>query len=158
MKILEVNKIDKKLPCFCVSTSTGEYSLNGLTSHNSVLIQNIILHCIEHRDKIALALIDIKQSEFSNYKKMAGIVGVANTTEEAVEILRIARAVMYKRNKELAKLGIKKIAEHKPQKRTGKVYITGRDYNEDDEVIVRVDGEGTTMKARDLVDYLHAPA
>jgi len=153
MKLLKCEPAGK-LECFCVSTDTGHYDTNGLTSHNSVMLQNVVIHCIEHRDHIALGLIDIKQVEFSNYKGMNGIVGVANSVKEACELLRIARIVMYKRNKEMAKLGIKSLTDYEPTQRSGKVYVTGREYNEDDEIKVRIDGEEKMMLAKDLVEYL----
>ena len=121
----------------------------------SVMIQNVIIHCLEHRDKIAIGMVDPKQVEFSNYKGMNGVVGVANNTREAVELLRIARLVMLKRNKEMANLGIKSLTEYKPSKRSGKEYITGRDFNEHDMLKVRINGEEQQMSASDFVDYLH---
>lgn len=144
-----------KLECFCVTTDTGHYEVNGLRHHNSVMIQNVIIHCLEHRDKIAIGMVDPKQVEFSNYKGMNGVVGVANNTREAVELLRIARLVMLKRNKEMANLGIKSLTEYKPSKRSGKEYITGRDFNEHDMLKVRINGEEQQMSASDFVDYLH---
>ena len=95
-----------------------------------------------------------KQVEFSNYKGMNGIVGVANNTLESVELLRIARQVMLKRNKEMAQLGIKSLTDYKPSKRSGKCFITGREYNEDDMIKVRIDGQEKMMKAGELVEYL----
>lgn len=152
--ITNITNVGKK-ECFCVSTNTGRYEMNGLVHHNSVAIQNIIQHCIAHRNEIRVALIDPKQVEFSNYKGMNGIVAVGNNTEEAVEILRIARAVMYKRNKEMQKLGLKNLTDYKPTKKTGKVFVTGREFNEDDTIRVKIDGEEKTMTAAELVDYLH---
>lgn len=154
MKITKITPVGKK-ECFCVSTNTGKYELNGLIHHNSVMIQNVIMHCLEHRDKIALGLVDPKQVEFSNYKGMNGIVGVANNTLESVELLRIARQVMLKRNQEMAKLGIKSLTEYKPSQRSGKVFVTGREFNEDDMIKVKIDGQEKEMKASELVDYLH---
>jgi hypothetical protein len=31
----------------------------GLISHNSVTLRSIIFHCIEHNNKISIALVDI---------------------------------------------------------------------------------------------------
>lgn len=120
----------------------------------SVLIQNVVIHCLEHYDKIALALVDPKMVEFSTYKGMKGIVGVANNTLEAVEVLRIARQVMYKRNKDLQKLGLKNIGEYRPHEKSGKVFITGREVDENEHIRVRIDGEEKTMLAKELVEYL----
>lgn len=153
MKITNIEYVGKK-KCFCVSTDTGQYKANGLTHHNSVFVQNFILHAIEHNDEIALALCDPKVVEFSNYKGMKGIVGVANSTEEIVELLRIARLVMYKRNKDLAKLGCKQVSEYTPTKRTGKCFVCGREYNDNDMIKVRENGEEKEMTASDLCEYL----
>ena len=143
-----------KLECFCVSTDTGHYKLNGLIHHNSVMIQNVIIHCLEHRDKIAIGMVDPKQVEFSNYKGMNGVVGVANNTREAVELLRIARQVMLKRNKEMAQLGVKSLTEYKPHIKTDKIFVTGREYNKDDIIKVRVDGVEQEMTADALFNLL----
>ena len=122
----------------------------------SVYIQNVILHCLEHRDKIAVALVDPKQVEFSTYNGMNGVLGVATSTLEAAEILRIGRQVMYKRNKELQKLGLKNVAEYKPHEKSGKVFITGREIDENEQVKVRINGEEKTMTAAELAEYLHS--
>jgi len=121
----------------------------------SVAVQNIIMHCIEHSDKIALGLIDPKNVEFAGYNGMKGIVGVATNTLESVELLRIARQVMLKRNREMSKMGIKNIGEYRPQHKTDKVFITGREYNENDLIRVRIDGQEQQMTAKELVEYLN---
>lgn len=144
-----------KLPCFCVSTSTGKYELNGLIHHNSVAVQNIIYGGIAHRNEVALSLIDPKFTEFSGYKGMKGITGVANTVEEAVEVLRIAKQAMYRRNQRLAELKIKNIMEYKPTKKSGKVYITGRDYLESDSIKVKVNSVEKEMTANELVELVN---
>lgn len=120
----------------------------------SVYIQNIIMSCIEHRNKVATALVDPKQVEFSSYNGMNGILGVANSTLEAVEILRIARSVMHKRNKDLKELGLKNVGEFTPTKKSGKVYITGKEVPENEMIKVRIDGEERQMRASELVEYL----
>lgn len=144
-----------KLPCFCVSTSTGKYELNGLIHHNSVAVQNIIYGGIAHRNEVALSLIDPKFTEFSGYKGMKGITGVANTVEEAVEVLRIAKQAMYRRNQRLAELKIKNIMEYKPTKKSGKVYITGRDYLETDIIKVKVNSVEKEITANELVELVN---
>lgn len=144
-----------KLPCFCVSTSTGKYELNGLIHHNSVAVQNIIYGGIAHRNEVALSLIDPKFTEFSGYKGMKGITGVANTVEEAVEVLRIAKQAMYRRNQRLAELKIKNIMEYKPTKKSGMVYITGRDYLETDIIKVKVNSVEKEITANELVELVN---
>ena len=144
-----------KLPCFCVSTSTGKYELNGLIHHNSVAVQNIIYGGIAHRNEVALSLIDPKFTEFSGYKGMKGITGVANTVEESVEVLRIAKQAMYRRNQRLAELKIKNIMEYKPTKKSGLVYVTGRDYREEDIIKVRTNKVESNISAKDLVELVN---
>lgn len=125
------------LPCFCVSTDTGKYVVNGLINHNSVTVNNLISHCIQHNNKVRCALIDPKQTEFMMYKGMKGVVAVATDVFDSREVLRIARVVMHKRNKKMSELGIKKIADYKPTQKTGKVFITGREYYEQDKIKLR---------------------
>ena len=126
----------------------------GTGGGKSVTIQNLIMHCIEHWDEVSLACIDPKVVEFSAYKGMKGIVGVANSIEETVELLRIGRAVMYKRNKELAALGCKQVAEYKPHEYAGKVFVCGREYNDADSIRFRENGEEKSLTAGELADAL----
>lgn len=121
----------------------------------SVAVQNIIYGGISHRNEVALSLIDPKFTEFSGYKGMKGITGVANTVEEAVEVLRIAKQAMYRRNQRLAELKIKNIMEYKPTKKSGKVYVTGRDYLETDIIKVKVNSVEKEMTANELVGLVN---
>lgn len=121
----------------------------------SVAVQNIIYGGIAHRNEIALSLIDPKFTEFSAYKGMKGIVGVANTVEEAVEVLRIAKMAMYQRNQRLAELKLKNIMDYKPTKKSGLVYVTGRDYREDEIIKVRTNKVESTVSAKDLVELVN---
>lgn len=121
----------------------------------SVAVQNIIYGGIAHRNEIALSLIDPKFTEFSAYKGMKGIVGVANTVEEAVEVLRIAKLAMYQRNQRLAELKLKNIMDYKPTKKSGLVYVTGRDYREDDIIKVRTNKVESTISVKDLVELVN---
>lgn len=121
----------------------------------SVAVQNIIYGGIAHRNEVALSLVDPKFTEFSAYKGMKGIVGVANTVEEAVEVLRIAKLAMYQRNQRLAELKLKNIMDYKPTKKSGLVYVTGRDYREDDIIKVRTNKVESTVSAKDLVELVN---
>lgn len=121
----------------------------------SVAVQNIIYGGIAHRNEVALSLIDPKYTEFSAYKGMKGIVGVANTVEEAVEVLRIAKLAMYQRNQRLAELKLKNIMDYTPTKKSGLVYVTGRDYREDDIVKVRTNKVESTISVKDLVELVN---
>ena len=121
----------------------------------SVAVQNIIYGGIAHRNEVALSLIDPKFTEFSGYKGMKGVTGVANTVEEAVEVLRIAKQAMYRRNMRLAELKIKNIMEYKPTKKSGMVYITGRDYLETDIIKIKVNSVEKEMTANELVELVN---
>lgn len=135
----------KKYPYDAVFT----YNTGG---GKSVAVQNIIYGGIAHRNEVALSLVDPKYTEFSAYKGMKGIVGVANTVEEAVEVLRIAKLAMYQRNQRLAELKLKNIMDYTPTKKSGLVYVTGRDYREDDIIKVRIDGVEKQITAKELVE------
>lgn len=121
----------------------------------SVAIQNIIYGGIAHRNEVALSLIDPKYTEFSAYKGMKGVVGVANTVEEAVEVLRIAKMAMYQRNQVLADLKLKNIMDYKPTKKSGLVYVTGRDYREEYTIKVRTNKVESSISAKDLVELVN---
>lgn len=86
---------------------------------------------------------------------MKGICAVANSVQEAAEILRIGRAVMYSRNKKMQKLGINDCADWKPQNWSGKIWITGREFDKDDKIKVRIDGEEKEMTAFEVYEYLY---
>lgn len=118
-------------------------------------MRNVIFHCIEHSNKISVALVDIKQVEFEKFKGVNGVVAVANSVAEANEILRIGRSVMYSRNKKLQSLGINDLSDYQPTDWTGKVWITGREFDKDDVIKCRVDGEEKEMTALEIYEYLY---
>ena len=70
-------------------------------------------------------------------------------------MLRIARAVMYARNKKLQKLEINDVADYKPTEWTGKVWISGREFDQNDKIKVRIDGEEKEMTALEVYEYLY---
>lgn len=70
-------------------------------------------------------------------------------------MLRIARSVMYARNKKLQKLGINDISDWTPQNWTGKVWITGREFDQNDKIKVRINGEEKEMTALEVYEYLY---
>ena len=131
-------------------------SQRGLISHNSVTLRNVIFHCIEHNNKISVALVDIKQTEFYPFKGMNVVVAVANSVQEAAEILRIGRSVMYSRNKKMQKMGLNDMADYKPTDWTGKVWITGREFDKDEKIKCRVAGEEKEMTALEIYEYLYS--
>lgn len=140
--------------CFCISTNTGKYECCGVINHNSVALRNIIFHSLTHGDDITLGLVDLKLSEFEKYKGMNNIVGVANTKLEATELLRMAREVMYKRNKENAERGLTDFADYKPTKPMPIVKIFGREFPEDHEFKVKIGDEEKTMTATEILKYM----
>lgn len=87
---------------------------------------------------------------------MNGVTCVANSVQEAAEVLRIGRAVMYARNKKLQKLGLNDMADYVPTEYTGKIWITGREFDENEQIKCRIDGEEKTMTALEIYEYLHS--
>ena len=140
----------------CISTDTGRYEVNNAINHNSVSLRNIILHVLTHSQKYGLALVDIKMTEFSPYKGMEGVVGVANSVKETVELLRVARDLMYKRQSKMAELDIVDINDHVPVDLSDDVWVSGRRFNKDQPIEVRdpETGEEKTMTAREIAEYL----
>ena len=63
---------------------------------------------------------------------------------------------MYSRNKKLQKLGINDVAEYSPVSWTGKIWITGREFDQNDIIKVRVDGEEKEMTALEIYEYLYS--
>jgi DNA-directed RNA polymerase subunit E'/Rpb7 len=86
---------------------------------------------------------------------MNGICCVANSVAEACEILRIARSVMYSRNKKMQRINLNDLADWKPQEYTGKIWITGREFNENDKIRVRIGKEEQEMTALEIYEYLY---
>ena len=86
---------------------------------------------------------------------MNGVVAVANSVQEAAEILRIGRSVMYSRNKKMQKIGLNDVADYKPTDWTGKIWITGREFDKDDKIKVRIAGEEKEMTALEIYEYLY---
>lgn len=158
---------------FCVETDTHQYNtigynesldgeidkLNnpkyGLIHHNSVSIRDVIFHCLTHGEDITIGLVDVKLTEFEPWKGHKNVAAVANNVKEAIELARLAREVMYKRNAELAKLGLNDIADFKPQKPTNKVVVAGRNLTDDDTVEIKLmSGEIKTVTVKELEQYL----
>lgn len=139
----------------CVETDSHKFEMNGLIHHNSVTLRNVIFHCLTHSYNISIALIDLKYTEFTPYKDVNGVVAVANTVKETAEIMRIAKECMYKRNQEMAKIGINDIKDYKPQKPTNEVMIFNRKFTDDEIVEVKLtNGEIKQMTIKELEDLL----
>jgi hypothetical protein len=86
---------------------------------------------------------------------MNGVTAVANSVQEAAEILRIGRSVMYSRNKKMQKMGLNDMASYQPTSWTGKIWITGREFDKDEMIKVHVDGEEKEMSALEIYEYLY---
>lgn len=86
---------------------------------------------------------------------MNGVTCVANSVQEAAELLRIGRAVMYSRNKKLQQLGLNDMASYQPTDWAGKIWITGREFDKDEMIKVRVAGEEKEMSALEIYEYLY---
>ena len=104
---------------------------------------------------MSVALVDIKQTEFYAFKGINGVTAVANSVQEAAEILRIGRSVMYSRNKKMQKMGLNDMASYQPTSWTGKIWITGREFDKDEMIKVRIDGEEKEMSALEIYEYLY---
>ena len=65
------------------------------------------------------------------------------------------RSVMYSRNKKMQSLSLNDVADYQPSDWTGKIWITGREFNKDEQIKVRVDGEEKTMTALEIYEYLY---
>lgn len=153
-KILHINYAGKK-KVFCVETDTHKFETAGLIHHNSVTLRNIIFHCLTHGEQICIALIDLKYTEFTPFKGVKNVVAVANTVREAAEIMRLGREVMYKRNQELAKIGINDIKDFRPTKPTDEVIVAGRKLKDSDTLEIRLpNGEEKTVTVKELEQYL----
>lgn len=140
--------------CFCVSTNTSRYSVCGIINHNSVTLRNIIFHTLTHSDDMKLCMIDLKLSEFSRYKGMNNVVGVANSTREAAELLRLCREVMQKRNKQNADRDLTDFKDYKSTSPTDKISIYGREFNENTKFPVTIGDEKKEMTAQEILEWV----
>lgn len=160
MKIYSGNSYIQKIEvigqrdAFCVSTDSGQYKVNGLIHHNSVALRNIIFHCITHSNEIQIALVDLKITEFTQFKNMNGVVAVCNSVREACEVMRIARNVMYKRNHEMAKYALTDVNDYHPKDVTDKIWISGRAVQEDEILTVKMGDEEKQMTAKEVLAFV----
>jgi hypothetical protein len=166
-RIIECEYVGQKA-CRCISTNTGKYStdevFNGhnkfnldgydFIHHNSVTIRNIIFHCVTHGIKVGL--VDLKLTEFTPWKGHENVLGVANSVREAAELLRIARALMYKRNGELAKAGVVDLVDYKPKHITTRISVFGREYEDSEKCVVKdpETGEEKEITMKELLEML----
>lgn len=68
--------------CRCISTNTGNYNTKNLIHHNSVTLRNIIFHALTHSYDVSICLTDLKQTEFTQFKGVNGVVAVCNPVTE----------------------------------------------------------------------------
>jgi hypothetical protein len=139
----------------CVSTDTGKYKVKGLVHHNSVTLRNIIFHAITHNNDVAVALVDLKRTEFTGFKGLNGVVGVANTVLETAELLRMCREVMKNRNKFMADRGLVDINDYKPSHPSNKIWLSGKTIDENTQLQVKINGEEKTMTANELLKLVN---
>ena len=59
--------------------------------------------------------------------------------------------IYYENNKE----PLNDVADYKPTDWTGKVWITGREFDQNDQIKVRINGEEKTMSALEIYEYLY---
>lgn len=62
---------------------------------------------------------------------------------------------MYSRNKKMQKLGINDLTDWQPKNYTGKVWITGREYPENEKIKCRINGQEQEMTALEIYEYLY---
>ena len=62
---------------------------------------------------------------------------------------------MYSRNKKMQSLSLNDVADYQPTSWTGKIWITGREFDKNDQIKVRVAGEEKTMTALEIYEYLY---
>lgn len=128
-------------------------TLGSTGGGKSVTLRDIILHSLTHSDDIVWGGIDLKLSEFERYKSVKGCVGIANTIKEAAELLRMAREVMQKRNKFNAEHNLVDFADYKPSKPTDIIRIFGREFQEDTQFEVMINGEEKQMTAKEFLEW-----
>ena len=52
-------------------------------------------------------------------------------------------------------MGLNDVADFQPTDWTGKIWITGREFDKNDQINVRVNGEEKTMTALEIYEYLY---
>ena len=62
---------------------------------------------------------------------------------------------MYARNKKMQKIGLNDLAEWKPKEPTGKIWITGREFDENEKIKVRIGKDEKEMTALEIYKYLY---
>lgn len=65
------------------------------------------------------------------------------------------RSVMYSRNKKMQSLSLNDVADYQPSDYTGKIWITGREFDQNDVIKVRIAGEEKEMTALEIYEYLY---
>lgn len=156
MKIKNINYVGQR-DVFCVETDSHKFETCKMIHHNSVTLRNIILHCLTHGQQISIGLVDLKFTEFTFFKGVNNVVAVANTVQEACELLRLMRQCMYTRNEEMSKLypPINDIKDFKPKSPTNEYMIYNRKFNGDDEVEIKLkNGEIKKVKVKEIKQYL----
>lgn len=63
---------------------------------------------------------------------------------------------MYARNKKLQKISLNDVADYKPTEYIGKIWITGREFKEDELIKCRINGEEKEITALEIYEYFYS--
>ena len=118
LKITSVKKAPLQ-PVRCIRVDAPDHLFevnNGILTHNtgggkSVLQRNIVFHCITRNDKIQFMGIDLKRVELSAYNGYKGVLCIATTLVDAVEVLTFANNLMMERYAKMEKAGVNNFAD-----------------------------------------------
>lgn len=117
-KITNVKKASLQ-PVRCIRVDAQDHLFevnNGILTHNtgggkSVLQRNVVFHCIMHSDDIQFMGIDLKKVELSAYTGYKGVLCIATTLTDAVEVLTFANNLMMERYAKMEKAGVNNFAD-----------------------------------------------
>lgn len=108
-KVLSVKAIEpKESQCILVDSERKLFKTGNVVSHNSVLQRSIIFSCVLRPESWYFIGVDLKRVELTPYIVYKNVVlGVAQTLEHALEVLRFAQQTMMSRYEMMTQLGIK---------------------------------------------------
>lgn len=118
LKITSVKKAPLQ-PVRCIRVDATDHLFevnNGILTHNtgggkSVLQRNVVFHCIMYNNKIQFMGIDLKRVELSAYTEYKGVLCIATTLTDAVEVLTFANNLMMERYAKMEKAGVNNFAD-----------------------------------------------
>lgn len=108
-KVISVKEIEpKESQCILVDSDRKLFKTGNVVSHNSVLQRSIIFSCVLRPESWYFIGVDLKRVELTPYIVYKNVVlGVAQTLEHALEVLRFAQQTMMSRYEMMTQLGIK---------------------------------------------------